>query len=116
MSTGLLLPFRQKVAAGVLAVALVLLLGGAYYVGAYFLAMHEDDVCFAARSGPALDRRAVEACLFLYTESACNVADRIPDVDYARGACVSYNVLGLDPIQVIYDRHGRVLTAVSAYE
>ena len=105
---------KVGVAFAALVVALALCFG--FYTASYFLTMHEDEKCFGVPSLGSLDRAAVERCLFLYGESPCRPEDRIRGVDYTRGVCVSYDVLGLDPIHVIYDKHGRVLNKISAYE
>lgn len=79
----------------------------------YFLAMHQDRVCFTTAP---LMRATVESCLFLYTVSDCEAENRVPGVDYASGTCVSYNILGVEPIHVIYDSDSHVVTHVSVYE
>lgn len=105
-----------QIGAALALIALALGSAFAFYAGSYFLAMHEDERCFSGKSLGALDRGTVEDCLFLYTQSPCRMNERIPGVDYRSGTCVSYNILGLDPIHVIYGVDGRVKNQVSAYE
>jgi hypothetical protein len=93
-----------------------MLLFGAYF-GSYMLAIHEDNRCL--RRGNAAERRtrgAVEASLFFYTKSHCKQEQRPMAGHYGGYRCVSYNILGWDPIHVIYSEDDIVVRTISAYE
>lgn len=82
-------------------------------VGAYFLAIHEDRECLA-RSG--LSRSSIEECLFWYIRSECVPSERIKGFDYNAGACVKYEVAGIEPIHALFDTNGNLIERISAYE
>lgn len=93
------------------------LLGFCGYAGSYMLATYQDGHCFAG--GGASERRTrarVEACLFAYTKSDCEELKRPKAGNYTGHRCVSYNILGMDSIHVIYAEDDVVIRRISAYE
>jgi hypothetical protein len=91
--------------------------GGVLYClagfGFYFLAAAEDRSCRGGRGTP---RRTIEDCLYLYVEKPCSENERVNGISYEEGTCVSYEILGFLPIQVIYDDRDLIITRIPAYE
>jgi hypothetical protein len=97
-----------------LGILLAVLLGVIAFASApYVLATLEDRRCF---SGDSLGRATVESCLFLYTVSECDDEAHGHRLGEVVAQCVSYNILGVEPIYVIYDRDSHVQGSISAYE
>ena len=103
-----------RLTVGVLAgVTAILITYGGCRVAAYFLAISEDRECFGLSHRA---RSKIEACLSFYLARECHAKERIPGFNYAAGQCVSYEILGVESIQAIYDKDGNLIERISAYE
>jgi hypothetical protein len=107
--------FKRKafLIAPIIIIGLLVLL---YPAVSYWWADHEYRKLIRQKVGTKAD---VESLLFLYSAKQIEIKESMWGRDYKLRPgdfCVQYNIMGRDPIDIIFDHDNRVQMILSSYE